>query len=522
MKRTGDGPPRVSPFTLAILATAATNMRLVSKSIFSGTDALMLQYSIRLFYPPQILPKCRNSFLDRNLQDFSRRIITIVKIQSGIDGSDPMVYSENFLFNSSTGQENPQSEVIRPRKSSFPPEKQRSILLPLIVILLTVALFSCFIITTAASAGNVTLPDSITNLTPTLNGAGEGLGNSNVTVTFILFYNRNCHDCLRVLEFLPGFLNEHADAKVISYDIADDPVSRDLFQRYNERYGRPFSPVPAVFVGQQELVGYEEITTGLGAGIAAARANGTVFPLTPLPTTVPTGQTTPSGNESTPTITLPLIISAALVDGINPCAFAVLIFLLVTLLALESRRKVLAAGAAYTIAVFVFYFLTGLGIFTVVQVTGFSTVFSLVASVIALIAGIIMLRDALGTHKPILAIPESRKTMIDTYIRKSSVPAAFILGILVGMFELPCTGGIYLAILSLLSRESTLAQGIPYLLLYNVIFIVPLIIIIAIVFWGIPPERLATFRESNRRLIRFGMAIVMIVIAVYLLFTALQ
>jgi len=446
-----------------------------------------------------------------------------VKFQSGIHDSDPTVYSENFLSNSSAGQENPQNEVIRPRKSSPPPEKQRSILLPLIVILLTGALFSCLIIPTAASAGNITLSDPVANLTPTLNGGGEGLGNSNVTITFILFYNRNCHDCQRVLEFLPGFLNEHPDTKVISYDIADDPVYRDLFQQYNERYGRPFSPVPAVFVGQQELVGYEEITTGLEAGIAAARANGTVFPLTSLPTTVPSvGQTTPITNESTPTLTLPLIISAALVDGINPCAFAVLIFLLVTLLALESRRKVLAAGAAYTIAVFVFYFLTGLGIFTVVQVTGFSTVFSLVASVIALIAGIIMLRDALGTHKAILAIPESRKTMIDTYIQKSSVPAAFILGILVGMFELPCTGGIYLAILSLLSRDSTLAEGIPYLLLYNVIFIIPLIIIIAIVFWGIPPERLATFRESNRRLIRFGMAIVMIVIAVYLLFTALH
>jgi uncharacterized membrane protein YwzB len=68
----------------------------------------------------------------------------------------------------------------------------------------------------------------------------------------------------------------------------------------------------------------------------------------------------------------------------------------------------------------------------------------------------------------------------------------------------------------------TLTVGIPYLLLYNVVFIVPLVIIIVAVSWGLSPERLETFREGNRRLIRFGMAVVMIAIAGFLLFTALR
>ena len=402
-------------------------------------------------------------------------------------------------------------------------KKQKRLVLPLIIILFVSVL--CPTATTGASAENITTLNPGTNPGSTLNGGGGGTGKTTTPVTFILFYNRNCHDCLRVIEFLPDFLSDHPDAKLVSYDVANNVPYQDLFQAYNDRYGKPFSAVPAVFVGQEELVGYDEIIAGLAAGIDAARANGTFVPLTPLQTVTTseaTGQPETPPGEPPAQLTVPLIVTAALVDGINPCAFAVLVFLLITLLAMESRRKALAVGAAYTIAVFIFYFLSGLGIFAIVQVSGLSTIFSIVAAVVALIAGILMLRDAIGTNKPILAIPESRKSTIDTYIRKSSIPAAFVLGILVGMFELPCTGGIYLAILSLMSRSMTLAIGIPYLLLYNVIFIVPLVIIIILVSYGLSPERLETFRAGNRRLIRFGMAIVMIAIAGFLLFTALR
>lgn len=344
-----------------------------------------------------------------------------------------------------------------------------------------------------------------------------------MTLTFILFYNRNCHECQRVLEFLPDFLEEYPDIAVVSYDIADSPQYRDLFQQYNDRYGRPFSTVPAVFVGDRELVGYDEITSGLAAGVADAKMNGTTVPVTLVPTEATiTGPTTIQENQSATKLTVPIIVAAALIDGINPCAFAVLVFLLVTLLALESRRRVLTVGVVYTLAVFVFYFLSGMGLFAIVQVTGLSMVFSIVAAVVALVAGFLMFRDALGTKSPLLAIPESRKATIETYIRNASLPAAFVLGVLVGIFELPCTGGIYLAILSLMSRNMSLTEGIPYLLLYNIVFIVPLLLIIAAVSWGLSPERLATFREENRRLLRFGMAVVMVALAIFLLFTAFQ
>jgi cytochrome c biogenesis protein CcdA len=89
------------------------------------------------------------------------------------------------------------------------------------------------------------------------------------------------------------------------------------------------------------------------------------------------------------------------------------------------------------------------------------------------------------------------------------------------MFELPCTGGIYLAILSLLSNQVTLIEGIPYLLVYNLFFVLPLIIILAIFTWGVPVERLDQLRTGSRRTIRVIMGVVMIALGIILLLEVL-
>ncbi|HQA79732.1 MAG TPA: cytochrome c biogenesis protein CcdA, partial [Methanoregulaceae archaeon] len=92
-----------------------------------------------------------------------------------------------------------------------------------------------------------------------------------------------------------------------------------------------------------------------------------------------------------------------------------------------------------------------------------------------------------------------------------------ILGVLVGMFELPCTGGIYLAILSLLSNRMSITDGIPYLLVYNFFFVLPMIVILAVVAFGIPVERLDQLRTEKRAVIRILMGLVMILLGIMLL-----
>jgi cytochrome c biogenesis protein CcdA len=144
---------------------------------------------------------------------------------------------------------------------------------------------------------------------------------------------------------------------------------------------------------------------------------------------------------------------------------------------------------------------------------------SIIAAAIAIAAGVISILSVIGGKEgpALLSIPERGKGIIEPYIRKASIPAAFIVGIMVGMFELPCTGGIYLAILSLLSNRMSVMEGIPYLLLYNLFFILPLIIILGVFVLGLPVERLEQLQAGSRRGVRVIMGVVMILLGVILL-----
>lgn len=323
------------------------------------------------------------------------------------------------------------------------------------------------------------------------------------------FYNTNCAECQKTLPYMNEMSTLHPGAVFRFHNIRESDTDRELFQEFKRVYGKEFLPVPSLFLGPYVLSGYEEITGNLDDALRLSAQQPAVHPTF--------ANTTWSSGESE-TLTIPLVAGAALVDGINPCAFAVLIFLLLSLLALDSRKKVLMVGATFILAVFCFYFASGLGLFAVVQSSGMSNLVSLAAAVIAIVAGLVSLGEAFWKKPtPYLSIPESAKGIIDTWVKKGSLPAAFVLGILVGMFELPCTGGIYLAILSILSNRMTLYQGIPYLLLYNLVFIVPLVLILAVVAFGVAPERLEKIRVEKRPYIRLAMGFVMIILGIILL-----
>lgn len=323
------------------------------------------------------------------------------------------------------------------------------------------------------------------------------------------FYNTNCAECQKTLPYIDEMVTSHPQAVFRYHNIRESDSDRQLFQEFKTAYGKEFLPVPSVFIGPYVLSEYEEIVSNLDDAIRLSSEQPGANP-------IPTFNI--EGPRDTESLTIPLVFGAALVDGINPCAFAVLIFLLLSLLALDSRKKVLMVGATFIIAVFCFYFASGLGLFAIVQSSGMSKIVSLAAAVIAIIAGLISIGEAFWKNKtPFLSIPESTKGIIETWVKKGSLPAAFVLGILVGMFELPCTGGIYLAILSLLSNRMTLSQGIPYLLLYNLVFILPLVIILAVVAFGVAPEQLEKIREEKRTSIRLVMGAVMIILGVILL-----
>ncbi len=217
-------------------------------------------------------------------------------------------------------------------------------------------------------------------------------------------------------------------------------------------------------------------------------------------------------------LSLSLVLGSAIVDSINPCAFAVLIFLILYLFKIKSKRKMMQIGLLYIGIVFLVYFVSGLGLLSFIQNFQITRFFYIFTAGLAIILGLVNVKEAFWAGKGVtLAIPDSKKPLIQKYIRKATFPATIVLGVLVAIFELPCTGGVYLAILSLLADQVQFKSAVLYLLLYNFIFVLPLLIILFAVYFGLSPEKVETWRKEKRAWMRLSIGIVMIALGVIML-----
>jgi len=173
-----------------------------------------------------------------------------------------------------------------------------------------------------------------------------------------------------------------------------------------------------------------------------------------------------------------LIVAAAFVDSINPCAFSVLFLTLAFLFSLgHNRSQIIKTGLVYVGGIFLTYILIGLGILKVLTIFNIPNSMAKLGAVAIIIFGLINLINEFFPTFPIkLKIPDASHSKIGELITKATVPASFLLGLLVGMFEFPCTGGPYLLVLGLLHDDASFMKGFVYLILYNFIFVLPLLI----------------------------------------------
>jgi len=212
------------------------------------------------------------------------------------------------------------------------------------------------------------------------------------------------------------------------------------------------------------------------------------------------------------------VLSAGLIDGINPCAFATLIFFISYLTMIGRKRKeILLVGIGFSGAVFLTYLFIGLGILSFIQHLSFLPIFSRVVYVVtivfALILGVLSLYDYIQlkrnrSSEMKLQLPDFLKKRIHKTIREGSQSpryfiAAVTAGFIVSILEFTCTGQVYLpTILFVTNIPSLRASAISHLLLYNVMFIIPLLIIFGIVYWGVTSEQLAFFLKKRATTIK--------------------
>ncbi|MBI2106424.1 GAP family protein [Candidatus Woesearchaeota archaeon] len=234
--------------------------------------------------------------------------------------------------------------------------------------------------------------------------------------------------------------------------------------------------------------------------------------------------------------TMPVVITTALVDSINPCAIGVLILLIGTLLSLShNRKKMLAVGLIYIAAVYVTYFLAGIGLLFFLQKIGASVInvpllgpiaisnfIGIIVALIVIIGGLIEVKDFFWYGKGFsLSISPKNAEKIKKYVKNVTIPGAIILGIFVAGVELPCTGGPYLAITTLLSKIGLNFAIAGYLMLYNLIFVLPLIIILLFVYFGANTKKIKNMKQSGRKWMRLFTGIIMIGLGILLIMFSL-
>ena len=217
---------------------------------------------------------------------------------------------------------------------------------------------------------------------------------------------------------------------------------------------------------------------------------------------------------------LPVIAGAALADSINPCAFSILFLTITFLFSLgKDRRFIVKAGSAYIAGIALVYTLIGVGLLRVMSVFQIPNVMAKFGAIILIAYSIIGIINEFFPRFPLnLQIPTAAHPTIAKVVHRGTVPAALLLGVLVGMFEFPCTGGPYLFVLSLLHDQATFWSGFAYLLAYNLIFVFPLVLILAMASSKTALDKAERIRKLETKRGRIILDLVLLAVGALILF----
>lgn len=211
---------------------------------------------------------------------------------------------------------------------------------------------------------------------------------------------------------------------------------------------------------------------------------------------------------------LPLVLISSILDSVHPCSFSILLITIAFLFGMQlTRKKILQIGGTYIAGIFVAYFLIGLGILKVLHLFNTPHFMGKLGATLLIVFGLINILSQLFPKFPIkLKIPSVSHTAMGRLMEKASLPAAFGLGLLVGICQFPCMGGPYLMVIGLLKDQVTYLAGSGYLLLYNLILIIPLVAVLWISADRLIVDKVQVWKKTNLKGLKFWSGLAMIII----------
>lgn len=344
----------------------------------------------------------------------------------------------------------------------------------------------------------------------------------------VFFHEIGCSHCADADEFLTSIQSKYPELEILHYEVSERE-SQDVLSGLLAAYGVELSAVPMIFVGDVAWMAdtffglYDEPYTvsGRASNMTLETAIQRAIEADGVP---PLERITESDGSSLATgLTVSAVVVAAAIDSVNPCTFAVLVLLLGTLIVAQRKGKkglVLKAGLAFTVAIYISYFLLGIGVFTAIERAGIQRQFIIVVSCLAMVLGLWNMKDFWAQGKWFsIEVPKRWRPVVKRLTSSVvSIPGAFLVGVLDSFFLLPCSSGPYIAILALLSKNTTSAVGVWYLLLYNLIFILPLLLITFAVHFGFTTTaRAERWRSASLGKLHLAMGIMMFLLGASML-----
>ncbi len=373
----------------------------------------------------------------------------------------------------------------------------------------------------------------------------------------VIYYNEACGGCTDYIsEHLVPMMEERGFSNIMMYDYVNTKENRLNLNKINEEFGVPpkLQGHFTIFIGKKivleghvphEIIDYllkeenqdkfdrivvyqDEMEDAKSYKAWAFKGEIKEYPIgTPIteylnwfdenrdklmtPDNLKTGLN--------PKTFFPLLLITGLFDGINPCAFAVLLFFIAFLYTIHrTKTHILKVGIIYIAMIYLAYLGIGIGILKAFMMIGVHHLMGKIASWLVIVLGLINIKDYFWYGKWItLSMPKVSKEFISKWVHKATIPATIVTGFLVGLCTFPCSGGPYVAILGLLAAKTTYFTGLLYLLVYNVMFVLPLVIILMFFSNRRVIGKISRWEAEEKRHIKLIMGLLMIALGVIIL-----
>ena len=383
------------------------------------------------------------------------------------------------------------------------------------------------------AAGGVDYPAIPNLLTPAEAAATPAATGGSQPIYVAYFYQPGCQECDRVRLALDYLKQRYPQLSVCAYDVREYAT---LCEWLGERAGVPIGKrltAPAIFVGNEALVGDDLDTAHLEALVARHAAAGSDEICSQA---LADSQQSASGIVARfRSFGVLTVLGAGLVDGLNPCAFATLVFF-VSYLAFMGRRgrEVLAAGGAFTLGVFLTYLGVGLGVLKFLASLPF---LSAISRWVYAITALLCVALAVGSlydwwqarrgrlDEMRMKLPTRMRRWVNRTVREGAglrafVPVTFATGVVVSLIELACTGQVYLPTILFVLRipELRLQAGL-YLVFYNLMFILPLVVVFGLAYFGTTSQQLGLFIRRHTAAVKLATAALFVLLAAWMVVT---